>query len=390
MRYLFTTFPATSHMMALVPLAHAAHGAGHDVLVASSGKALEAAAAAGLDAVAADEDGASARAYEDLLRKVTDPDADISEAFFLDYIVPGFGDIGVHMADGLVEVAKRWGADAVVYPEGQPVGLLAAQAIGVPAVLHGVGTPRRSPQEVVDYLVPLAQRLGVAEPADADVELDVSPPSLDRPYEPPSVGITLPMRYGAYSGGAQLPRWLFQRGSRPRVVATLGSFVPGYGEVEGRALREVVLGTADLGIELIMTIGPFELPQLPSPLPEHVTPVDWTPLRALLATCDGIIHHGGQNTMHTSLHAGVPQLVLPLIGEDAVDTGRIVAARGAGSMLDMADLTADSVRAAVDDLLSTPSYRDVSREVAQEMRAMPDPSTVIGQLTEIVGRGARV
>jgi hypothetical protein len=46
------------------------------------------------------------------------------------------------MIDGLVDAARTWGADAVVYPPPAVAGLVAARAIGVPAVLHGIGTRR--------------------------------------------------------------------------------------------------------------------------------------------------------------------------------------------------------------------------------------------------------
>jgi glycosyltransferase len=382
MRYLFTTIPGPSHMLPLVPLAHAARAAGHDVLVATSGPALRLANEAGLHAVAVD-DGDSVRPYEKLRRRATEISvlAERPDAEYGSFVASVFGEVGTLMADGLVDAARRWGADVVVYPPPHVAGLLAARAIGVPAVLHGLGTPRATFGPALAHLAPVARRMGVAELREADVELDLSPPSLETPHPRAAADHRLPMRYCPYNGGAELPTWVLQRGSRPRVVATLGSLPELYGQ--GTLLREIVLGTEDLEIDLILTTAGTELSALPSPLPKHVTCVDWVPMRALLDTCDAVLHHGGLGTMYAAMDARVPQLSSPM-PHDSVVNAQVAAARGVGSILEMSAITAATVAPAVQDLLTNPAYRRASREVAEEMRAMPAPGAVIDQLTELV------
>jgi glycosyltransferase len=382
MRYLFTTIPGPSHMLPLVPLAHAARAAGHDVLVATSGPALRLASAAGLPSVAVD-DGEAVRPYEKLRRRATEISvlAERSDAEFGSFVASVFGEVGTLMADGLVDAAKRWGADVVVYPPPHVAGLLAARAIGVPAVLHGLGTPRATFGPALAHLAPVTRRMGVAELREADVELNLSPPSLETPHPRASADHRLDLRYCPYNGGAELPGWVLQRGSRPRVVATLGSLPELYGQ--GALLREIVLGTEDLEIDLILTTAGTELSALPSPLPKRVTCVDWVPMRALLDTCDAVLHHGGLGTMYAALDAEVPQLSAPM-PHDSVVNAQIAAARGVGSILEMSAITAATVAPAVRDLLANPTYRQASREVAAEIRAMPAPGVVIDQLTELV------
>jgi len=389
MRYLFTTIPGASHLLPMVPLAHAAQAAGHEVLVATSGPALRFAAEAGLHAVAVD-DGEAVKPYEELGRTITavamgtaPPGTAFSDAEFIAHVGTVFGRVGELMIDGLVDAAKGWGAQALVYPAPHVAGLLTARAVGIPAVLHGIGTPRPTFRPALDHLAPVARRLGVVEVREADVEIDLSPPSLPRiTQDAPQRGVgtpTLAMRYCPYNGGAELPRWALQRGPRPRVVATLGSIPAIYGD--GEVLGEIVRGTADLGVELVLTTGGARLPALSGPLPGHVTLVDWVPLRALLQTCDAVVHHGGMGTMYAAFDAGVPQLSLTL-PDDSLANARIAAGRGAGAMLEMSAVTATTIAAAVEDLLGRPSYRRASREVAAEMRAMPTPAAVIGELTD--------
>jgi glycosyltransferase len=195
---------------------------------------------------------------------------------------------------------------------------------------------------------------------------------------------TVPMRFCSYAGGAELPRWVLERGSRPRVLTTAG-VVPDAFFGEGGLMREIILGTQDLGIELVVTIAEAERSTLPSPLPGHVTLVDWVPLRALLATSDGIVHHGGQSTTYSSFAAAVPQLVIPSMADGAISSHLIVGSR-AGAALELSDTSAATVASAVSDLLQNASYREAGQELAVEMGAMPEPGTVIGQVTEAVGR----
>lgn len=392
MRYLFTSFPGASVTFPLIPLAQAAQAAGHDVLFASCGPGLPTATGAGLLAVAVDPDGDAQRANDRIQALTT---ASGSDAAFKDMTVL-FGEVGTGMAEGLVDAGRTWGADAVVYTPGHVAGLFTARVLGVPAVLQGSGVPRPTFREGLEQMLPLARKMGVDELPEADLYIDVSPPSLTPVVDSlPKRGMTdpsddwggstptLPMRFCSYAGGAELPAWALERGPRPRVLTTAG-VVPDAFFGEGGLVREIIRGTEGLGVELVVTVADAERSALPSPLPEHVTLVDWVPLRALLATCDAIVHHGGMSTTYSSFAAAVPQLVVPAIADAAVTTHMVVAS-GAGTTLELAATDATTVAAAVGDLLAEPRYREVGERLAAEMRTMPEPSTVIGQVTEAVG-----
>ncbi|MFF8608930.1 nucleotide disphospho-sugar-binding domain-containing protein [Streptomyces sp. NPDC015346] len=389
MRYLFTTIPGPSHVLPMVPLAHAALAAGHEVLFATSGEAaLRTAKSAGLHTFAVD-DGQAAAPYEEMARKVSETtitsDLPINE--LIGYFAGVFAEVGSRMADALIEAGRTWGADAVVYPPPHVGGLLAARALGIPAVLHGIGTRRPTFGPALAALRPTAERLGVTELPEAEVEIDLSPASLetihqDTPHQA-RAGHTLPMRYIAYTGGAVLPDWLLQRGPRPRVAVTLGSLPAIYGD--GALLREIIEGARELDVELVVTTGGAELSALPSPLPPYVRVVDWLPLKALLATCDAVVHHGGMGSVYASLDAGVPQLAIPVTGTDSVANAQVAVARGAGRLLDIADARAATVASALREVLHTPSYREAGRQVSAEMRAMPAPATVVAELSALLG-----
>lgn len=386
MRYLFTTIPGTSHVLPLVPLAHAALAAGHDVLVAGSGPALDVASSAGLHTFVTD-DGSSAEQYRELGRVMsgTSRGTDLPDSELVTYFGSVFGRIGELMLDGLTEAASDWRADAVVYTPPHPGGLFAARAAGVPAVLHNLGIRRPTFGPAVAAMEPAAEKRGITGSREADVQIDMNAPSLENrvqgPVEGNTVPHTLPMRYAPYNGGGELPRRLMKRGQKPRIAVTLGSLPSTYGE--GETLRDIVLATADMGVDLVVATGGVEVPAMPSPLPAHVTLLDWVPLRALLETCDALIHHGGLGTMYAAFHAGVLQLAVPEPGTDAGPNTAMLVDRGAGQRLDLGDLTVEAAAGALRDLLGDPGYRKASEEVAAEIREMPAPGTVIGRLSEL-------
>lgn len=229
MRYLFTSMPVSSHLMPLVPLAHAALAAGHEVLVATGGPAARTARAAGLVTVEAGERLRAREPYEDLLRMLERGEAGTAADDATAFAVHGraFGEVGARMLDDLIGIARTWGADAVVYPGIHSAALIAARAVGVPAVLHGYGTPLPTFGPALEHLAPHAARAGVEKVWEAEIEIDVLPPSLSNFTEVPTdIGRpehVLRMRYGCFNNGGDLPRWALERGDRPRVTATCGS-----------------------------------------------------------------------------------------------------------------------------------------------------------------------
>ncbi|MQS05729.1 glycosyltransferase [Streptomyces alkaliphilus] len=393
MRYLFTSMPVSSHLMPLVPLAHAARAAGHEVLVATCGPAGRTAVAAGLVTA---EAGAARRArqpYDDLLRMLERGEAGSAPDDATSLAVHGraFGEVGARMLEDLVDIARAWKADVVVYPGIHSAALVAARAAGVPAVLHGYGTPLPTFGPALEYLEPHAAKVGVEKVTEAEIEIDVLPSSLanftDVPTDIGRPAHRLTMRYGCFNNGGNLPHWALRRSDVPRVVATCGSSATM--TREGALYRDIMLATRELGAELVLLTADADLPELPTALPPHVRPERWLPLRALLDRCDAIVHHGGSGTVLSSFAAGVPQVSLPMPGTVNVSNARTVTARGAGPTLDIDASGPGEVVAALTEVLHDPAPRRAAQDVAEEMAAMPSPAAVvdrIGELLRVEGR----
>jgi UDP:flavonoid glycosyltransferase YjiC (YdhE family) len=87
----------------------------------------------------------------------------------------------------------------------------------------------------------------------------------------------------------------------------------------------------------------------------------------LFAKCSAVVHHGGAGTFMTSLHAGVPQLVMPFFGDQYL-WADAVCMRAIGSALPQSDLTPQRFAKCVERCL-TPSVHVAAAEMGQRLRA---------------------
>ncbi|RSD19461.1 nucleotide disphospho-sugar-binding domain-containing protein [Amycolatopsis eburnea] len=379
MRVVFTTWAWPTHLYALAPLAWACRAAGHEVLFASQpGLARE-----------------IRRAELTAARVGTDVDtAGIVREYLLPTVpgaVPPTGKpravrlLLAHaesMVDDLAELVRDWRADVVVYDPTALAGPLAAAAAGVPAVRHlyGADLLSRVSGVLAEAFAPLAARFG-GLPFDAcgTATIDPVPPSVQVPGTPPR----LPVRYVPVNGPVQ-PAKAFRTGrDRPRVCVSWGHTIA---KVDPRRflVDRVVAATAGLGVDVVLAVSAAQRPLL-GPLPGHVRVLVDEPLQPVLAGCDLLVGHGGASSVLTSLHEGVPLLLVPQLPDHAGHSAR-VAARGAGVVVGVADATEDVLREQIRRLAEPGApQRTAAREVAAEMRAQPSPARVAAALPTLTG-----
>ena len=139
-------------------------------------------------------------------------------------------------------------------------------------------------------------------------------------------------------------------------------FTPGSGNRQAaRRLADAVAAARRLGRRAIL-LTPHRA-QVPAELPASVLWLPYVPLRALLPRVAALVHHGGIGTTAEALHAGVPQLIVPMAYDqfdnaarvEALQAGRGLAGRRAGPrglaaalarLLASADIRAGCARAA--------------------------------------------
>lgn len=464
MRVLFACYPAHAHFYPFVTTAWALQSAGHEVRVASFHGLADTIAATGLTPVPLGEPGAvEARFAEDAAipssgdeidryARALDIEPHERDAWdvFYQYMLLPCGDYlrtDRREAADLVDYARAWQPDLVIYDPTFPIAAVAAKASGAALARFLLGpdiygwsldrlAARRSQvlaagleeNPLASMIRPIAERFGV-EMDDSLLyghwSLDAVAPGLRMP----TTARTVPVRYVPFAGAAELPGWLTSAPERPRVAVSLGvstrqavsgSHVrDGAGELDGAPAIEMnpelsrltmLMEAVDgLDIEVVATLSQAQLAGLP-PLPRNLRAVHYLPLPHLLSSCSTLIHHGGIGTLAAATAAGVPQLIfdtgeparigttvledgtveysLPDKKVEATWTSTFIRDRGAGDRLDHKSQSLTRMRALIDEAARTSTYHDGARGLREEWRATPGPNDIVPTL-EVLARHHR-
>jgi UDP:flavonoid glycosyltransferase YjiC (YdhE family) len=126
-----------------------------------------------------------------------------------------------------------------------------------------------------------------------------------------------------------------------------------------------------------------------STLPPNVHVERWVPQQDVLADAAAMVCHGGTGTVLGGPEAAVPMVVVPQFA-DQPDNADRVAAVGAGIVVgggEAAPATAGEVRAAVNGVLTEPSYREAAGAIAGEIAALPPVDEAVGFLARLTPSG---
>lgn len=354
MRVLVVTSPGLGHNFPLVPTAWALRAAGHEVLFAAGG-AADSLAEAGLPAVDTAEDVDFAQVFGGY----SAPEG----ASPLDFVGGMFAEVSAKVVDSAVELARRWRPDLVVHSGMQGAGPLVAAVLGVPSVAHEfsfLGLPDGLPARIAEGLADSYTSYGVEYRAPA-MTVAIGPPSFERtPRE------VVRVRPVAYNGGAWLPAWLLEPPACPLVAVTLGSVLPkmaGIGALDG-----LFVAMESVDAEFVLALNGAETPTLP----DNARAVDWLPLNQLLPSCAAAIHHGGPGTTLGVLDAGLPSVIVPQ-GADQFENAELVSGNGAALTASGEDVNAELLRRLLEDT----ALRSSAEKLAEELAALPAPSTLV-------------
>lgn len=425
MRVLFTTFAAKTHMFAQVPMAWALHTAGHEVYLASQPDLADLISHTGLTAVPVGDplnleeqfEVVNENVGDDANRTVDEADVglDMSEEdpakLTWDHTLKVFtavtsmvfqNECPESMMDDLVAFARWWQPDLVVWDTMTFAGPVAARACGAAhaRLLYGldiVGNIRAAftrhlsalPRDIRDD--PMAEWLGFTlerygcdsefgeDMVVGDFSIDQFPQSMRFPLDVH----TVPVRYTPYNGPAVVPDWLHGKRKPKRVCLTLGLSHRDERGGDRASIGALLLSLADLDIEVVATLNIEQLESLPT-VPDNVRVADFVPLNVLLPTCDAVIHHGGSGTLTTAMLHGVPQLIVPHMVWDSINTARRLADYGAGDYVrDIERLSGDELRTRLMRLLTDQSAKSHATELRREMIGTPSPNDIVPVLEKL-------
>ncbi|GAB3119100.1 DUF1205 domain-containing protein [Streptomyces calidiresistens] len=418
MRLMFTRVPAPVHIHPLVPLARTLRSTGHGVRVVSNPQPADAISVTGPTAVPPGEEidlGAPAATVENhtpsdrIVEGVgMGPDEEGARVAPGPYRLALFAHHFPHpdsptpshekpMVDELVEFAREWEPDLVLWDPVFFASPIAARAVGA---AHGrflwgrdstgwarqryrrrmeqsasTGDGAGSEDAMAKTMLPTLQHFGqnfTEEPLTGQWSANPLPEALHHPVNPRNV----PMRWVPFNGTTPEPSRLRRRPTRPRVCLSPGVSRREFLEGKGDEVLKLRAAFADPDAEIVATLNHDQLPP-GSEVPDNVRLVDHLPLNQLLPSCSAIIRHGGDGTMPAAMFNRVPQLVAPRdIGDDDQKCRHPVA-RDAGPVIPPAEMTAQALRDGVTPLPEEPRYREGADALYADMLTAPEPSGAV-------------
>ena len=373
MKVLFSSTSGYGHVIPMLQLARAFGDSGHDVRWAIANQALPLVTAAGVEGVPAGAHGAAEAALRGDVRTRADELPGGDRAAF---VFPRmFGEaLTPPMARDLLDLARDWGPDLLVHENAELAAPLVGAVLGVPSVTHSFGTaiPVAILDDTAARLAPLWREHGLDVLPYAGCfragYLDICPPSVQT-TSVDHIPRVQPLRPVSEAVPATPPQ------GHPLVYVTLGTV-----QNSPELLREVVEGVAALPVQVLVAVGPRAEPASLGQQPTHVRVESWVDQAEVLSRCSAVVSHAGSGTFLGALARGLPQLCLPQAADQFRNAEGGIRA-GAALVLGPAETTSDSVRTAVERLLSDRGLRAGAERVAAEIAGMPGPDEVVRLLT---------
>lgn len=376
MRVLVCCIPQSGHITPVLPLAEAFSGQGDDVLLASGPEAESAAVGRGLGFAQV------CPGYDNWFRALRDrtrgmPGDGLPPARIEGYFLPRlFGEVGTALTiDGLLETAREFRPDLIVFDPLVFAAPLVGCLLGVPVVQHAVGLLNEPTvlDLVADAVSPIWREFGLQVPDAAGVydgtTVAICPPSLD-----PSANSLPRVRWLRPTPVPEVPSPSnpvpIPRAGQPLIYLTLGTFSNNLG-----VFSTILDALADEPVNVIATIGSDQDPADLAPSPPNAVVERFVPQAQLLPHCTAAVHHAGAGTTFGILAHGLPSVALPQSADNFRIAERIAKA-GAAHTIMPGELDADAIREGVQTAIGQSSFRQAASTLATEIASMPEAAEV--------------
>jgi MGT family glycosyltransferase len=196
----------------------------------------------------------------------------------------------------------------------------------------------------------------------------MAPPSLADPGDSQRANVWRFRDSAARPAGPPLPSW--GDPTAPLVYLSFGTEVPSPSRGFFPGLYSAAFDAlAELPVRVLATIGEHRDPAELGPLAPSIRVERWIPQAQVMPQASAMVGHGGAGSTLAALAAGVPMALIPQFA-DQPHNARRVAELGAGIALDGGTESVSELGAAVEALLTEPSYRERAAELAAEIGAL--------------------
>lgn len=174
-----------------------------------------------------------------------------------------------------------------------------------------------------------------------------------------------------FFAGAQIaPRagdgtWTAPTNGKPLLYTSLGSLFNNWPEFY-QMLFPVV---KDMDINVLCSLGKVLKPEDLGEIPANVTTMAFTPQLEVLSKCDYFLTHAGTGSVMEALYFGVPSMCIPQMDEQVLTANRAKELGVASAVLLKPEVTEDTLRAALTELVNNPQYKANAKAMSDEMQA---------------------
>ncbi|MFJ2224897.1 macrolide family glycosyltransferase [Streptomyces anulatus] len=148
--------------------------------------------------------------------------------------------------------------------------------------------------------------------------------------------------------------------------------------------RQCLAAYGDLpGWHVVLQIGRHTDPRELGDIPPGVEVHSWVPQRAILEQADAFVTHAGMGGCGEGLLAGVPMIAVPQGAEQFMNADRLVEL-GVARRIDTPDATADTLRAALNDLVTDPETARRSARLRAAARSEGGTPRATGLIEDMV------
>jgi UDP:flavonoid glycosyltransferase YjiC (YdhE family) len=385
MRLLFTFSGGSGHLDPLLPVARAAHAAGHEVAFTGRPWMTSRVEAHGFRCFPAGDDRGLTPERRPLLALDVAREED-------DFRFGFAGRIARERSADVLPIAESWRPDVIVAEETDFGPMVVAERLGIPhatVITMAAGSMVR-PSLLAGTLDELRADHGLSPDPDlamvsGSLVLSPIPPGFRDPAFPlpaASLEYRVPPAHDT-AIDAERATWASRLAGRSAIYATLGTV---FNNESGDLFERLIEGLGALDALTVLTTGPDFDPAELGALPANVIVERYVPLAAIVPLVDLVVSHGGSGTIVGTMVQGVPMVLIPM-GADQPHNAVRAEALGIARVLDPVAATPADIGSAARDLLTEPSFRAAAEALRDAAARLPGPDAAVARLEALAAAG---
>jgi len=389
-KFVFIVPPLTGHVNPTLSIGATLLERGHEVAWISLDKNLNSKLPKGGELLLiqydqTDEEKRDSENYLDIISKKVVYGIDSIKFLYEDVLIP----LNRHTYNGIIPLLKEYQPDLVIGDHqlfaasiaAKKLGLPYATTVTAPAAIKIMSELPKVHEWEEKQIIALQQELGVTENRALDCS-DLLTLVLTSKYFFGEMDLTSNYQF---TGPVLTERRIscefdwgkFNANSNKKILVSIGTTFDH--EHKKAFFQKVVDAFKDEDLTVVVVSDP----QLFEEWPENFMVYQQVPQLDLLPHLDGVVSHGGHNTVSEALSNGLPLVVIPIAYDQSHVAGRVVRT-GAGERLNFNRFKAHHLNEAVQNILTNPEYKKAAETIRESFVEAGGSSTAANLLENAI------